>query len=76
MEELLVSIGEYVATEIESVKEVIYLDKKLGCMFYIDTNDGKRYLLLLIDDQMTKTPLKKHRLLVCFERRCFVFLVD
>ena len=54
MEELLVSIGEYVATEIESVKEVIYLDKKLGCMFYIDTNDGKRYLLLLIDDQMTK----------------------
>lgn len=49
MEDLLVSIGEYVATEIESVKEVIYFDKELGCMFYIDTNDGKRYLLSLIE---------------------------
>ncbi len=49
MEELLVSIGEYVATEIESVKEVIYLDKSLGCMFYIDTNDSNRYLLSLVE---------------------------
>lgn len=49
MDELFVSIGELVATEIEDVKEVIYLDKRLGDMFYIDTNDGKRYLLTLIE---------------------------
>lgn len=49
MEELFVSIGEYVATEIENVKDVLYVDRSLGCMFYIDTNDGKRYLLSLIE---------------------------
>lgn len=49
MEELFVSIGKYVATEIENVKDVLYVDRSLGCMFYIDTNDGKRYLLSLIE---------------------------
>ena len=49
MEELFITIGELVATEIEDVKEMIYLDKDMGDMFYIDTNDGKRYLLTLIE---------------------------
>lgn len=49
MENLFVSIGEFVATEIDDVKEVIYLDKALGCMFYIDVKDGKRYLLTLTE---------------------------
>ena len=48
MEDLFISIGELVATEIENVKDIIYLDKAMGCMFYIDTNDGERYLLSLI----------------------------
>lgn len=49
MEELFISIGELVATEIESVKDVLYIDKSLGCVCYIDVNDGKRYILSLIE---------------------------
>ncbi len=49
MEELFISIGEVVATEIESVKEVTYLEKAMGCVCYIDVNDGKRYILSLIE---------------------------
>lgn len=49
MEEMLISIGEFVATEIDDVKDVIYLDKSIGCMFYIDVKGGKRYLLSLIE---------------------------
>lgn len=49
MEELLTKIGELIATEIEEVNEIKYIDKEMGEMFYIILNDGKRVLLSLID---------------------------
>lgn len=49
MEDILVQIGELVATEIENVNDVEYLDKEMGYMFYIKLNDGKKLLLSLID---------------------------
>lgn len=48
MEELLVTIGELVATEIEDVESVHYVDKEMGYMFYIYLKDGRKVLLSLI----------------------------
>lgn len=52
MEELLTQIGELVATEIEDVKDVEYVDKEMGYMFYITLKNGKKVLLSLIDAQL------------------------
>ena len=49
MEELLTKIGELVATEMEEVKDVKYVDKQMGYMFYIVLNDNRRVLLSLIE---------------------------
>ena len=49
MEELLTKIGELVATEMEEVKDVTYVDKQMGYMFYIVLNDNRRVLLSLIE---------------------------
>lgn len=50
MEELLVKIGELIATEIDEVKEISYVDKEMGSMFYIFLNDGRKVLLSLIKE--------------------------
>ena len=52
MEELLTKIGELVATEIDNVKSVEYVDKEMGYMFYITLSDGKKVLLSLIDAEL------------------------
>ena len=52
MENLLIKIGELVSSEIENVKGIEYVDKKLGYMFYITLNDGRKVLLSLIDSQI------------------------
>lgn len=52
IEDLLITIGELVATEIENVSEVQYVDKDMGQMFYIILNNGKKVLLSLIDSQL------------------------
>ena len=52
MEELLTQIGELVATEIEDVKDVEYVDKEMGYMFYITLKDEKKVLLSLIDAEI------------------------
>ena len=52
MEDLLVTIGELVATEIEEVDSVHYLDKAMGDMFYIYMKDGRKVLLSLIDSKI------------------------
>ena len=52
MEELLTKIGELVATEIENVQKVEYVDKELGYMFYITLQDGRKVLLSLIDAKL------------------------
>lgn len=49
MEELLTKIGELIATEIEEVEEIKYIDKEMGEMFYIILNNGKKVLLSLIE---------------------------
>ncbi len=49
MEELLTKIGELVATEIDDVIDVEYVDKEMGYMFYLTLKDGKKVLLSLID---------------------------
>ena len=49
MEELLTKIGELVATEMEEVKDVKYVDKQMVYMFYIVLNDNRRVLLSLIE---------------------------
>lgn len=49
MENILTKIGELVATEISEVKEVNYVDKEMGYMFYIILNDGRKVLLSLIE---------------------------
>ena len=49
MEELLTKIGELVATEMEEVKDVKYVDKQMGYMFYIVLNDNRMVLLSLIE---------------------------
>ena len=49
MEELLTKIGEHVPTEMEEVKDVKYVDKQMGYMFYIVLNDNRRVLLSLIE---------------------------
>lgn len=52
MEELLTKIGELVSMEIDEVKDVEYLDKEMGYMFYINLEDGRKVLLSLVDSQM------------------------
>lgn len=52
MEELLVSIGELIATEIDDVKDIEYVDKELGYMFYLHLQNGQRVLLSLVDSQI------------------------
>lgn len=52
MEELLTKIGELVSMEIDEVKDVEYLDKEMGYMFYINLEDGRKVLLSLLDSQM------------------------
>ena len=49
MEELLTKIVELVATEIDDVIDVEYVDKEMGYMFYLTLKDGKKVLLSLID---------------------------
>ena len=49
MEELLIKIGELIATEIDEVVDIEYVSKSMGFMFYINLNDGKKVLLSLID---------------------------
>ena len=65
MEQLLTKIGELVSMEIDEVKDVEYLDKEMGYMFYINLEDGRKVLLSLVDSQK----LKKDRI-----RGLFVFL--
>ena len=38
--------------EIDEVKDVEYLDKEMGYMFYINLEDGRKVLLSLVDSQM------------------------
>lgn len=52
MEQLLTKIGELVSMEIDEVKDVEYLDKEIGYMFYINLEDGRKVLLSLVDSQM------------------------
>ena len=52
MEQLLTKIGELVSMEIDEVKDVEYLDKEMGYMFYINLKNGRRVLLSLVDSQM------------------------
>lgn len=52
MEQLLTKIGELVSMEIDEVKDVEYLDKGMGYMFYINLEDGRKVLLSLVDSQM------------------------
>ena len=52
MEDLLISIGELVSTELEDVESVQYLDKEMGYMFYINLKNGKKILLSLIDSKL------------------------
>lgn len=54
MEDLLVTIGELVSTEIEEVESVEYVDKAMGYMFYINLSGGKKVLLSLIDSKLDK----------------------
>lgn len=49
MEKLLTKIGELVATEISEVKDVQYVDKEMGYMFYLILNDGRKVLLSLVE---------------------------
>ena len=49
MEELLTTIGELIATEIEKVVDVHYVSKELGYMMYLELRDGRKVLLSLID---------------------------
>lgn len=42
MEKLLTQIGELVATEIDNVKSIEYVDKETGYMFYITLDNGKK----------------------------------
>lgn len=49
MEQLLTKIGELVSMEIDEVKDVEYLDKEMGYMFYINLEDGRKVLLSLVD---------------------------
>ena len=51
MEELLTKIGEFVATEIDNVKEIQYVDKEMGYMFYIVLQNGEKVLLSLIQNK-------------------------
>lgn len=52
MEQLLTKIGELVSMEIDEVKDVEYLEKEMGYMFYINLEDGRKVLLSLVDSQM------------------------
>ena len=52
MENLLITIGELVATEIDEVESVKYVDKEMGYMFYINLDGGKKILLSLIDSDI------------------------
>lgn len=52
MEQLLTKIGELVSMEIDEVKDVEYLDKEMGYMFYINLEDGRKVLLSLVESQM------------------------
>ena len=52
MEELLISIGELVSTELDDVESVQYVDKEMGYMFFIRLKDGKKVLLSLIDSKL------------------------
>ena len=52
MEQLLTKIGELVSMEIDEVKDVEYLDKEMGYLFYINLEDGRKVLLSLVDSQM------------------------
>ena len=45
MEQLLTKIGELVSMEIDEVKDVEYLDKEMGYMFYINLEDRRKDLL-------------------------------
>lgn len=47
MDDLLIKIGELVATEIDDVEEINYIDKEMGYMFYIFLKNGKKVLLSL-----------------------------
>lgn len=52
MEELLITIGELVATEIEEVESVQYVDKEMGYNFYINLKNGGKVLLSLVDSKL------------------------
>ncbi len=52
MENLLVKIGELIATEMDNVADVEYVDKETGYMFYITLNCGNKILLSLTDSQL------------------------
>ncbi len=52
MDDLLITIGELVATEIEEVESVHYIDKAMGNMFYIYLKDGRKIILSLIDSEL------------------------
>ena len=52
MEDLLVTIGELISTEINQVKDIEYVDKDMGYMFYINLQNGHKILLSLIDSNL------------------------
>ncbi len=52
MEKLLIEIGELIATEIEYVEEVKYLDKRMGHMMLIKMKNGEKVLLSLIGGEI------------------------
>ncbi len=52
MENLFVEIGELIATEIDCVEEVKYLDKMLGHMMLIKMKNGEKVLLSLIGGEI------------------------
>lgn len=52
MEELFVKIGEVLATEIDEIADVTYVDKDLGYVMYLRLNDGKKLILSLMDSQL------------------------
>ena len=52
MEELLKKIGELLLTNVNEITDIKYVDEKLGAMFYIYLDNGKKVLLSLVDSKL------------------------
>ena len=55
MEELLKKIGELLLTNVNEITDIKYVDEKLGAMFYIYLDNGKKVLLSLVDSKLWYT---------------------